>query len=159
MGFWPTALVSPAGQTPQTQVPCVISVCVCLQGNSAKMDSNTAATITLAGFLAALVHLAHARAAAAVAPGGGPNTAAYTQLSSKLESLLRNCMQPNIFPDIARRVSNCMLVPLHMYHVFFAWSVDTLSTPVRSLKTMLLKQLLPLHRLAEHWQRSILYCG
>lgn len=69
------------------------------------MDSNTTATITLAGFLAALVHLAHARAAAAVAPGGGPNTAAYTQLSSKLESLLHNCLQPNIYPDIARRVS------------------------------------------------------
>lgn len=76
------------------------------------MDSNTAATITLAGFLAALAHLAHARAAAAVAPGGGPNTAAYTQLSSKLESMLHNCVQPNIFPDIARRVSSHNLAAL-----------------------------------------------
>lgn len=74
------------------------------------MDSNTTATITLAGFLAALVHLAHARAAAAVAPGGGPNTAAYTQLSYKLESLLHNCLQPNIFPDISRRVRQLLLL-------------------------------------------------
>lgn len=79
------------------------------QGSSAKMDSNTTATITLAGFLAALVHLSHARAVAAVIPGGGPNTAAYTQLSYKLESLLHQCLQPNIFPDIARRVSILVL--------------------------------------------------
>ena len=78
------------------------------------MDSNTTATITLAGFLAALVHLSHARALAAVAPGGGPNTAAYTQLSYKLESLLHQCLQPNIFPDIARRVSSlCYHLCLH----------------------------------------------
>ena len=94
-------------EPPVLCIACALvkSMLLLLQGSSAKMDSNTTATITLAGFLAALVHLAHARAAAAVAPGGGPNTAAYTQLSSKLESLLHNCLQPNIYPDIARRVS------------------------------------------------------
>ena len=53
---------------------------------------------------AALAHLAHARAAAATGVGGAPNTAAYTQLATKLESLINTCLQPNILPDIARRV-------------------------------------------------------
>ena len=53
---------------------------------------------------AALAHLAHARAAAATGVGGAPNTAAYTQLATKLESLINTCLQPNILLDIARRV-------------------------------------------------------
>lgn len=53
---------------------------------------------------AALAHLAHARAAAATGAGGALNTAAYTQLATKLESLIHTCLQPNILPDIARRV-------------------------------------------------------
>ncbi|DBA76978.1 hypothetical protein WJX77_003816 [Trebouxia sp. C0004] len=75
------------------------------RGSSAKMDSNTSATITLVGFLAALAHLAHARAAAATGVGGVPNTAAYTQLATKLESLIHTCLEPNIMPEIARRMS------------------------------------------------------
>ena len=64
--------------------------------------------------IAALVHLAHARAAAATAMPGVPNTAAYTQLATKMESLIHSCLQPNILPDIARRVWACpAFVTLH----------------------------------------------
>lgn len=58
---------------------------------------------------AALAHLAHARAAAATGVGGAPNTAAYTQLATKLESLINTCLQPNVLPDIARRVRSAAL--------------------------------------------------
>ena len=55
---------------------------------------------------AALAHLAHARAASATGMGGVPNTAAYTQLATKLESLINACLQPNVLPDIAKRVGS-----------------------------------------------------
>ena len=61
--------------------------------------------MTTPDMTAALAHLAHARAAAATGVGGAPNTAAYTQLATKLESLIHTCLQPNVLPDIARRVS------------------------------------------------------
>ena len=38
--------------------------------------------------------------------GGAPNTAAYTQLATKLESLINTCLQPNVLPDIAKRVGS-----------------------------------------------------
>lgn len=38
--------------------------------------------------------------------GGAPNTAAYTQLATKLESLINTCLHPNVLPDIARRVGS-----------------------------------------------------
>ena len=62
--------------------------------------------------VAALAHLAHARAAAATGVGGVPNTAAYTQLATKLESLIHTCLEPNIMPEIARRVSQPNHLPL-----------------------------------------------
>ena len=63
------------------------------------------------GYPAALAHVAHARAAAATGVGGAPNTAAYTQLATKLESLIHTCLQPNVLPDIARRVSSATPTP------------------------------------------------
>ncbi len=62
--------------------------------------------------IAALAHLAHARAAAATGVGGVPNTAAYTQLATKLESLIHTCLEPNIMPEISRRVSQPNDLPL-----------------------------------------------
>ncbi len=62
--------------------------------------------------IAALAHLAHARAAAATGVGGVPNTAAYTQLATKLESLIHTCLEPNIMLEIARRVSQPNLMIL-----------------------------------------------
>lgn len=50
-----------------------------------------------------LVHVAYGKAAAAV--GSGPNTAQFTQLSSKVETLIRTNLQVNVFPDISKRVS------------------------------------------------------
>ena len=50
-----------------------------------------------------LVHVAYGKAAAAV--GTGPNTAQFTQLSSKVETLIRTYLQVNVFPDISKRVS------------------------------------------------------
>eukprot|EP00891_Asterochloris_glomerata_P007683 jgi/Astpho2/7683/fgenesh1_pg.00115_%23_75_t len=61
-----------------------------------------AASVTFAGFLAGLVHVAYGKAAAAV--GSGPNTAQFTQLSSKVETLIRTNLQVNVFPDISKRV-------------------------------------------------------
>ena len=37
--------------------------------------------------------------------GSGPNTAQFTQLSSKVETLIRTYLQVNVFPDISKRVS------------------------------------------------------
>ena len=47
--------------------------------------------------------MAYGKAAAAV--GAGPNTAQFTQLSSKVETLIRTYLQVNVFPDISKRVS------------------------------------------------------
>ena len=37
--------------------------------------------------------------------GSGPNTAQFTQLCSKVETLIRTYLQVNVFPDISKRVS------------------------------------------------------
>ena len=68
--------------------------------------------VNMITLIAALAHLAHARAAAAMGVGGVPNTAAYTQLATKLESLIHTCLEPNIMPEIARRVSQLNDLPL-----------------------------------------------
>ena len=47
--------------------------------------------------------MAYGKAAAAV--GVGPNTAQFTQLSSKVETLIRSYLQVNVFPEISKRVS------------------------------------------------------
>lgn len=75
---------------------------------------------------AALAHLAHARAAAATGVGGAPNTAAYTQLATKLESLVNTCLQPHVLPDIAKRVgsSPCICPQQCMSLIIASWNSD-----------------------------------
>ena len=67
---------------------------------------------------------------------GAPNTAAYSQLATKLESLINTCLQPNVLPDIARRVG----------------SASSHSLPhVLCLQTVALKKVTDgLHQIAEH---------
>jgi len=83
-----------------------------LSTSSAAFQQQQPVNMIMFMLVAALAHLAHARAVAATGVGGVPNTAAYTQLATKLESLIHTCLEPNIMPEIARRVSQLNDLPL-----------------------------------------------